>query len=121
MSEKVQHYLNSWNEFELYCNNKAKGRCLLNNAAWRKLRDFYLNKYLTEIEKPYAFLFAVRHFHIDIYRSIRCMAKYYYRYAKLRAALIQEDPMARYKKVIRQKRKIEHPKQQDNQSLGPAL
>ena len=107
---KVQHYLNSWQDFELYCTNKAKGRCFLNNSAWRKLRDFHLNRYLKEIEGPYGFLFTVRHFHTDLYNSIRCMPKYYWKYAKKRTEMFQNDSLTRDKNIVRKKRKIEAPK-----------
>ena len=103
--QRVKHYTTSWDNFELYCTNKAKGRCHLNNSAWRKLREYHLDNYLKDIDNPFGLLFNIKTFHKDLYKSIRCMPKYYYRYAKKRTAEFQEDAFTKYKRIVKQKRK----------------
>lgn len=80
----LQEYLNSWNTFRNACENKAKGRAVINSSGWKKLMEFHLDNYLKNLENPYMFLLTLKWQHIDIYNQHR-MARFYYYYARKRA------------------------------------
>jgi len=103
--KNIKSYLTSWNKFEQYCIDKAKGRCHLNNYAWRRLREYHLEDFLSKQENPFGWLFTIRAFHKDLYNSIHCMSKMYDKYARQRTAEFRDDAMTKYKRIVRQKRK----------------
>ena len=103
--KKIKNYLTSWNKFEQYCINKAKGHCQLNNNAWRKLREYHLEGYLNKDDNPFGLLFTIKTFNRELYHSVNCMAKLYDKYARQRTAEFKDDAMTRYKKIVRHKQK----------------
>tara|TARA_R100000951_G_scaffold29349_1_gene25433 strand:+ start:477 stop:812 length:336 start_codon:yes stop_codon:yes gene_type:complete len=78
-------YKQDWNNFRGYCNKRAKeADCYINGKGWQKLREFHLHNYVQSIKNPYGFFFNIRMRHKPLYREVRCMPKYYYKYLKLR-------------------------------------
>jgi hypothetical protein len=84
MNVQVEKYLDSWFDFQRYCERKAKGRCDLTNNCWRRLKEYHLEDYLTKIKRPFAFIFMVKYQCNDLYNEIPCMNKFYYKYLKKR-------------------------------------
>ncbi len=82
-----EQYIDSWDNFRLVCENKVKGRCIINNDGWRKLRQFHLEKFLKTLDNPLMFLIKAKWSYRPIFESHR-MSKYYYRYLNERAAAL---------------------------------
>lgn len=103
----IDEYLESWYSFKAVCEKKAKDRCIINSDGWSKLREFHLDRYLTNLENPYSFLFTIKWKHRNLYNSHR-MARYYYKYLRERTAGLDpqvmgvvEYPSWRHKNVHR--------------------
>lgn len=84
---EVEEYIDSWKEFETACENKAKGRCILNSKSWRKLREFHMEQWLKAHPAPFGFMFKLKHRHPLIYRSIPCAPRFYHSMKLLRNSL----------------------------------
>ena len=80
----VKRYLQSWLEFSAMCENKIKGRCILNNKGWCKLREFHMERWLQKHPTPFGFMFKLKHHHPFVYRSIPCANRLYYKSLRLR-------------------------------------
>lgn len=79
-------YHNSWDQYRVFIKDKIDGICHVNSKGWRKLQDYHLDSYLKTLDNPHAFLFNVKYFHKDIYKSVPPMIKYYNRYRRRRVA-----------------------------------
>lgn len=78
-------YVENWHEFRKYCEQKAKNSdCHINNKGWNKLKEFHLENYLKNVQSPFGFLFKIKFRYPEIYNSVRCMPKFYYKHAKIR-------------------------------------
>ena len=74
---KIERYEQEWSSFKAYIESKAKDRCIITNKNWTKLRDIHLDRFLRDLDYPFAFLFHVKYYHPNKYQKIRCMPKYY--------------------------------------------
>lgn len=82
-STKLNQFLNSWKDFKLYCEDRAKkADCYINNKGWQKLEEYHLRQFLKNIENPYGFLFTIKYRYGKIYQDVKCMNKLYYKYMK---------------------------------------
>lgn len=77
-------YLDSKERFQHYIKQKVEGRCHVNNKGWNKLYEFHLSNYLEELKNPFGFLYNVKNFHKNVYRSTPCMVRYYHKYRRRR-------------------------------------
>jgi hypothetical protein len=78
-------YVENWNEFRKYCEQRAKNSdCHINNKGWHKLKEFHLENYLKNLQSPFGFLFKIKFRYPEIFNSVKCMSRYYYKYARLR-------------------------------------
>ena len=73
----VEQYIYSWRSFQLKCENKIKGRCIINNKGWVKLREFHMEQFLKEHPSPFGFMFRLKYQHPRVYRRIPCAPKIY--------------------------------------------
>lgn len=77
-------YITHWNQFREYCEKRAKDAdCYINNKGWQKLREYHLENYLKAIKHPFGFLFKIKFRYPHIYSQVKCMPRFYYRYARL--------------------------------------
>lgn len=104
VKKKIQKYYHSWSHFERYCRNRAENRCILNNNAWRKLKDYHLESFLQQLENPYLFLFMVKLFHRSVYQSVPSMSRYYHRYARKRREEIDNGWAQGYFKTLKREK-----------------
>lgn len=84
MEKQIENYESDWVEFRKQIEALAKGRCIITNKNWRKIRDIHMSQYLKDIENPFFFLFQVKFFHPEKYRDIKCIPKYYSMYREER-------------------------------------
>lgn len=78
-------YLDLWSKFKFCCEHRAKiADCYINNKGWQKLREYHLNEFLSDIDNPFGFLFRIKFRYPNIYREVKCMPRYYHKYARLR-------------------------------------
>lgn len=78
--KELNDYLQSWDQFREYCENKVKGICTLSNKNWRKLREWHMDNYLKSLDNPYGFIFKLKWRHPGVYKSIHCLPKFYHYY-----------------------------------------
>lgn len=81
---QLQNYEADWNLFKAMIEDLARDRCIITNKNWHKIREIHLNQYLSKIENPFFFLFQVKFFCPNEYRSIRCIPKFYHLYKQER-------------------------------------
>lgn len=74
-----KEYETDWLVFRKNIEEKAKGRCVINNKNWGKLRDFHFEKCVKVVDNPYGFVFKMVKLH-KIYRDVPCAYKIYYKY-----------------------------------------
>lgn len=90
-------YVENWNKFRKYCEQRAeKANCHINNKGWNKLKEYHLEMYLKEVTSPFGFLFKIKFRHPEIYRTVKCMPKFYCRYARLK----QKELATNYHHVV---------------------
>lgn len=78
--KQLQQYEEDWIKFKLFIEGLAKGRCIITNKNWHKIREIHLSQYLKKMENPFFFLFQIKFFCPKAYRSVKCLPKYYYNY-----------------------------------------
>ena len=61
MNINIDHYLNSWVNHRINCELQAKNKARLTNNHWKKIRKFHLEKYLLEMDSPFAFMFHLKY------------------------------------------------------------
>jgi hypothetical protein len=74
-------YESDWLVFRKKIEEKAKGRCVINNKNWGKLRDYHFEICLKKVNNPYGFVFKMINLH-KIYQHVPCAYSVYYRYKK---------------------------------------
>ena len=74
-------YNNDWLIFRKKIEDKAKGRCIINNKNWGKLRDYHFKECVKTVSNPYGFVFKMVKLH-KIYQYVPCAYKIYYKYKK---------------------------------------
>jgi len=74
----VERYVHSWRFFQLNCEQKVKGRCIINNKGWAKLREFHMEQFLKNHPSPFGFMFRLKYKHPRVYRRIPCAPKLYH-------------------------------------------
>ena len=83
--KEPENYKSDWGQFRDHCNKRAKqADCYINGKGWQKLREYHLENYVNEMSNPYGFFFNIRKKHLPLYREVRCMPKFYYKYLRLR-------------------------------------
>jgi len=89
---KISDYLEDWEDFRKYIEKKAKGRCVINNKNWMKLRDYHFDRFLKNIEYPFGFIFRILYM-TKIHKDIPCIHKMYNRYKKREVQRIDASKM----------------------------
>ena len=74
----IEQYIYSWRDFQSRCESKVKGRCIINNKGWVKLREFHMRQFLKEHPSPFGFMFRLKYQHSRVYRRIPCAPKLYH-------------------------------------------
>jgi transcription antitermination factor NusA-like protein len=82
MDTSIKKYIKSWYKFRTYCEDKAKGKCYLNNNAWRKLRQYHLKDFLSNKTNPLFFLRLMRYKYPEIFNEITNIHKIYYKFVR---------------------------------------
>lgn len=77
MLDDVKHYLDSWAIYRIDCEIRVKNRAKINNEGWRKLRQYHLEQYVSNLPCSFGFMFALRYKHKNIYKSISCAKSVY--------------------------------------------
>ena len=80
MDIRVRKYIKSWIKFHDYCEEKSKGKCKLNGNAWRKLREYHLNNFVSNLNDSFLFLRFLKYRHPNIYYNISGIEKIYNKY-----------------------------------------
>lgn len=93
---EANEYLNDWYRFRNQCEEKAKGKCHLNSSCYKKLQEFHLETYLGKVKSPFGFLYKTKLWRPDIYRTVWCMPKYYYKELNKRKELFDEIQRGSY-------------------------
>lgn len=83
----IEEYNKDWFDFKKAIELKAKGRCVINNKNWLKLKDYHFKKFIKEIPKPYFVLFKMIHLH-KIHKKIPCAYRVYTKHKRI---VMQED------------------------------
>lgn len=81
-------YEKDWLVFRKKVEDKAKGKCVINNKNWGKLRDFHFEKCVELTKNPYGFVFKMINLH-KIHKVVPSAYKVYYRYRKQKIEQIQ--------------------------------
>jgi len=83
--KEVTQYKDDWSRFREHCTQRAKDSdCYINGKGWQKLREYHLEHYVSSLPNPYGFLYNIRRRHKPLYREVRCMPRFYYKYLRLR-------------------------------------
>jgi hypothetical protein len=77
ITQSFDLYITSWITFKLQCELKARNKCKLNNDAYRKLKQYHLEQYLTTVEAPFGFLATLKFRYPKLYKQIPCANKYF--------------------------------------------
>lgn len=80
---EIGHYEYDWVCFKMYIEKKVRDRCDLTNKNWMRLREYHLDVFLKRHKSPFQFLFKVKYFHPEKYRSIHCMPLFFGKYKEL--------------------------------------
>ena len=68
-------YEADWLIFRKKIEEKAKGRCIINNKNWGKLRDYHFEECVRVVPNPYGFVFKMVKLH-RVYRLCLALIKY---------------------------------------------
>lgn len=79
----IEFYEKDWGKFEKYIEEKTKGRCVISNKNWKKLRDFHLEKFIKTVPHPYGLLFKMIYMSM-VHKNIPSIHKIYHKYRKKR-------------------------------------
>lgn len=74
-------YNKDWQKFRKYIEDKAKGRCIINNKNWMKLRDYHFEEFIKTVPHPYGLLFKMIYMS-TVHKNIPCIYKVYRRYRR---------------------------------------
>jgi hypothetical protein len=74
-------YEEDWLVFRKKIEDKIKGRCIINNKNWKKLRDFHFEEFIKTVPKPYGLLFRMIYMS-NIHKEIPCIHRVYRKYKK---------------------------------------
>ena len=74
-------YNEDWQKFRKYIEEKAKGRCVINNKNWMKLRDYHFEEFIKTVPHPYGLLFRMIYMS-TIHKQIPCIHRVYRRYRR---------------------------------------
>ncbi len=79
----IQIYKEDWEIFRKYIEEKAKGRCIINNKNWGKLRDYHFEEFIKTVPHPYGLLFKMIYMS-KIHKDIPSIYKVYHKYRRER-------------------------------------
>jgi hypothetical protein len=74
-------YEKDWLKFRKYIEEKAKGRCVINNKNWLKLRDYHFEEFIKTVPHPYGLLFKMIYLSA-LHKEIPCIHRIYRKYRK---------------------------------------
>lgn len=74
-------YETDWLKFRKKIEEKAKGRCVINNKNWGKLRDYHFEECVKIVPNPHGFVFKMVKLH-RIHQYVPCAYKVYYKYKR---------------------------------------
>ena len=66
----INEYETSWFEFQRQCEQKIKGRCILNNTCWRKLKEWHIQEFTKKLDNPRSFFIHLKWKRPDIFHSV---------------------------------------------------
>jgi hypothetical protein len=85
--ELIDKYRADWDVFRKYVEKKAKGRCVINNKNWLKLKDYHFEKFVKDLPHPFGFLFKVIYM-TNISNEVPCAYRIYKKHRRQRQKII---------------------------------
>lgn len=90
MNIDINDYLISWAVYRIDCDLKARNRAKINADGWRKLRQFHLEQYVSKVESPFFFMFALKFKHQKVFKQISSANEIYKVSLQKRQTIFQE-------------------------------